>query len=210
MFVRSRMEKDVTYRRKGNVWIIKANSVTLIDENKVTAKELKDLYGSRIEIISRGTLDKKEDKKVVKEVKVEKKKEEPKPVRKPLDEMLINDILTEIKDEIPAVKDEPVKKEELKVEIVNPVTEGFMSGVGSIVPPKDNPEVVSMDVIGKLEVKSDELEGLTLDTVKAEDKVPATVDADIDDVVVVEEKPKKSGRKSNGKRRGRAKKLTAK
>ena len=60
MFIRSRMEKDVTYRRKGHVWLIKANSVTFIDENKVTANELKSLYGSRIEVISRDTLDTKE------------------------------------------------------------------------------------------------------------------------------------------------------
>jgi hypothetical protein len=48
MFVRSLMDRDVVYRKGGFDWVIKAGTVTYVDENKVSAKEIKGLYGSRI------------------------------------------------------------------------------------------------------------------------------------------------------------------
>ena len=112
MFVRSRMNKDVIYRTGGKDWVIKALTTTLIDENAVSPRELKSLYGSRIEIISRGYTDTPEPKKA------EVKKPEPKKaeVKKPeppkkLNEALIDDILGELKKE---EKVEDKKKEQPK------------------------------------------------------------------------------------------------
>ena len=52
MFVKSSMDRDVKYSKSTGAILIKANTVTLIDDNLVTAKELKDCYGSRITIMS--------------------------------------------------------------------------------------------------------------------------------------------------------------
>ena len=46
------MDRDVKYSKSTGAILIKANTVTLIDDNLVTAKELKDCYGSRITIMS--------------------------------------------------------------------------------------------------------------------------------------------------------------
>ena len=166
MFVRSRMEKDAIYRRKGEVWVIKAGSVTSIDENKVTARELKSLYGSRIEIISRDKLEDEEVKiPIKKEIKnIENKEVKVEPNKKPLDEFLIKDILTEIKDEI------PVKKEEVKVEIIDPIKEAFMTGVGSELVPQKQEE-------NKLKVTKDEIGDLVLEPVHAGADLKIELDA---------------------------------
>lgn len=52
MFVRSRVDKPLTFRKNGKCWTLNPHSVTLIDDSSVTAAELKGCYGSRIEIIS--------------------------------------------------------------------------------------------------------------------------------------------------------------
>ena len=96
MFVRSLMNKDAVYRKGGFDWVIKANTVTFIDESRVTAKELKSLYGSRILIVSR---DSREDKEVQ---EVIEKKEAPlfvKQQQPELDEKLIDEIIQQIEDE---------------------------------------------------------------------------------------------------------------
>ena len=46
------MSKDVKYSKSTGAIVIKANTVTYVDDNLVTAKELKDCYGSRISIMS--------------------------------------------------------------------------------------------------------------------------------------------------------------
>ena len=126
MFVRSRMSIDVTYRKRGTIWDIKANTVTYIDENKVTAQELKDLYGSRIEIISRDNIVEKEKKiPVKKEVKIAEKKKIELPKKKvefkekPLGEQSIFEILDEIKKEVKGEEKLTGNKEEKPVVIVS-------------------------------------------------------------------------------------------
>ena len=52
MFVRSRMDKPVIFRKGGKSWILAPHSVTLINDPTVTAKELKCYYGSKIDVIS--------------------------------------------------------------------------------------------------------------------------------------------------------------
>lgn len=210
MFVRSRMEKDVIYRRKGGVWVIKAGSVTFIDENKVTARELKSLYGSRIEIISRDKLSDEEAKiPVKKETKIveNKRKMKIESGKKPLDEALINDILTEIQDEIPA------KKPEIKVEVIDPIKEAFMTGVGS-----EKKESTKTDEIGKDEIIKnmglDELDGIKDIAPKKDEPVveegkgiPVLNEGEIGQSLV-SDKPKRSSRRGPGKR-ARAKRASA-
>lgn len=125
MFVKSRMEKDVTYRRKGTSWIIKAKTVTYIDENKVTAKELKQFYGDRIDIISRDSLDKEEAKiPVKKEVRIPENKETE--TSRKSEDIVIENIIKEIKEE--AKKD----SEGVQGEVIDPIREAFMSGADSL------------------------------------------------------------------------------
>lgn len=88
MFVRSKMNIPVTYRKGGHAVIIKPMTVTLVDSLKITAKDLKDCYGERIEILT-------EDSTLVKEDEVVKTEE--------------NKVEEEVKDEV-------VKTEENKVE----------------------------------------------------------------------------------------------
>ena len=133
------MSRDVVYRRKGLSWTIKANTVTFIDENKVSAQELKKLYGDRIDVITRDRLETDEKeilvKKEIKKPEV-KKVQISKPVVTPKVQNynnLIDDLLTEIKNEIPIKKeDKPI----VKVEVVDSVKEGFMTGTDTVVEPK--------------------------------------------------------------------------
>ena len=115
MFVRSLMDRDVVYRKGGTDWVIKAGTATYVDESKVSARELKGLYGSRIIIVSRDAVEdevarplltqKVEDKQFPKKVEVPK-----------LDEDLIDDIITQIEkeaenEEAKRLAEEKAKKE---------------------------------------------------------------------------------------------------
>ena len=181
MFVRSRMEKDVTYRRKGNVWVIKANSVTYIDENKVRAKELKSLYGSRIEIMSRDVLEEMEkeipvNKEVVKKVE---RKNPVENVEKPLDNIMLNDILSEIKKEIKGETKE--EKIDVKEDVIDPIKETLMGNVElTVVKPDAITEIPIQVTVGDeikdklevqtvpLQVKKDEFGNIVLDPIEVQ------------------------------------------
>jgi hypothetical protein len=58
MFVKSNMSKEVTYHKSTGAIVLKPNTVTFVDDSLVTAKELKDCYGDRINIMSRETVEK--------------------------------------------------------------------------------------------------------------------------------------------------------
>ena len=203
MFVRSRLNKDIVYRKKGKDWVIKAGTVTFIDENQVTAQELRKLYSTRIEIMSRERLEAMEqDIPVIEATKKEPQEKEI--VKKPLDEKILDDILTEIKDEIPVKKEE---KPEIKVDVVDPIKEAFMSNSG------------------ELDIELDDTDDLIIEDTETGDEVPTMVDTGVNenngnDTPVLDddkkeeiEKPKKvskAPKKTNGKRRGRAKKTSVK
>ena len=57
MFVKSSMDRDVKYAKSTGVVILKANTVTLVDENIVSAKELKACYGNKISIMAQDFVD---------------------------------------------------------------------------------------------------------------------------------------------------------
>ena len=52
------MQKEVKYYKSTGVIVLKPGTVTYVDDNLVTAKELKDCYGDRINIMSRETVEK--------------------------------------------------------------------------------------------------------------------------------------------------------
>ena len=109
MFVKSRMDKQVVYRKGGKSWVIKPHSVTLINDPTVTAQELKMCYGSRIDIISdegtfKGSTEGRQPIKNVVKSKVEKpvvKKVEPKKI----DEKSLDDILAQVNKELKEIDD---------------------------------------------------------------------------------------------------------
>lgn len=187
MFVRSRLSKDIVYRKRGKSWVIKAGTVTYIDENQVTAKELRELYSTRIEIISMDKLENMEieipvkeevKKEEIKKVQIEKSKpiiSNTKPVvtKKHKEDDVIDRLLAEIKDE---VKDEPI----IKVKD-DSVKEGFMTGVGSIVPETEVPIITvtkdesSVEIKKPLKVTTDEIGDLVLEPVHAVIEQPVEI-----------------------------------
>ena len=109
MFIRSLMNRDVIYRKGGFSWVIKAGTVTSIDENRVSAKELKNLYGSRIIVISRDAEEDKVAEMIIKkQEKVIKENEVKSPVGV-LDETSIDAIIAQIEAE-ESLEDEEVSE----------------------------------------------------------------------------------------------------
>ena len=100
MFVRSRMTRDVVYRKGGRDWVIKAGTATSIDESFVSAKELKALYGTRIDIYSVGYSN---DEKPEENVK-ENEKETPTLAQKPEENVKENE------KETPTLAQKPASK----------------------------------------------------------------------------------------------------
>lgn len=115
MFVRSRIDKPLTFRKGGKSWILKPHAVTLIDDPTVTARELKGCYGSRIDVITDdGAYEgSKEGRQPIKKV-LQYKQEPPKKstvlessketVKKALEnkrtEKTLDDILAEVNEEL--------------------------------------------------------------------------------------------------------------
>ena len=98
MFVRNKTNVDFTYRKGSYCAILKANSVSFVDENKVTAKEIKNCYGQRVTVISQDSTQYTEEikklppvEKNIKEVTVEKAK---------LNNSFIEELLGEVNEEI--------------------------------------------------------------------------------------------------------------
>ena len=104
MFVRSRVSKPLVYRKGGRSWIINPNSVTLIDDPTITAKEIKGCYGSRVDVIADegayiGSFESRQSIKNVLKSKVEepvKKFETPKKAG----EESLDDILDQVNKEL--------------------------------------------------------------------------------------------------------------
>ena len=55
MFVRNRLDKELKYATSGGCIVLKPNTVTFVDDKKVTVKKLIDCYGQRIEILPEET-----------------------------------------------------------------------------------------------------------------------------------------------------------
>ena len=85
MFVKSNMAKEVKYNKSKGSIVLKPNTVTYVDDNLVSAKELKDCYGDRISIMSRS---------LVERIIVETA---PKSIDSVIDEIKVNDEVVEPK-----------------------------------------------------------------------------------------------------------------
>lgn len=106
MFVRSRIDKPLIFRKGGRAWTLKPHAVTLINDPTVTAKEIKGCYGSRVEVISEeGTYTAPREARQVPK-NVVKSKVEVKPVPKPkkVDETSLDALLEEVNKELGELK----------------------------------------------------------------------------------------------------------
>ena len=111
MFVKNKEKIDFKYRKGTYLAVLKAMTVSYVDENKVSAKDLLDCYGQRIDIISRDLAVEiaphvtKEEKKAE---KASKKTEAPKKVetvkKSDLNDSFIEQILGEIEGKIEGEK----------------------------------------------------------------------------------------------------------
>ncbi len=154
MFVKSNMSREVKYRKSKGIVVLKPGTVTFVDDNIVTAKELKDCYGDRINIMSRETVERyivetapKVEEDIVEEVE-EPKVEEPKVEEPKEDEGVIaggaapinpiielEDVVGEVKvEELVEVKVEEPKQEELVSNTGNEEIDAFLNGETDKVP----------------------------------------------------------------------------
>lgn len=106
MFVRSRIDKPLIFRKGGRAWTLKPHAVTLINDPTVTAKEIKGCYGSRVEVISEeGTyVAPKETRQVPKNVVKSKVDVKPVSKSKKVDEATLDNILDQVNKELGELK----------------------------------------------------------------------------------------------------------
>lgn len=114
MFVRSRMDKPVVFRKGGKSWTLAPHSVTLINDPTVTAKELKCYYGSKIDVISNeGIYEDSRGRQPIKNVVKSRVETSTKNVEKPakktelpkVDEKSLDDILDQVNKELEELDD---------------------------------------------------------------------------------------------------------
>lgn len=101
MFVRSRIDKPLIFRKNGKSWTLKPHSVTLINDPSVTARELKGCYGSRIDVITDEETyrDSSKGRQPIKKV-VKSKVEEPISKSSRKEDKTLDDILEEVNKEL--------------------------------------------------------------------------------------------------------------
>ena len=155
MFVKNKEKIDFKYRKGSYLAILKAMTVSYVDETKVSAKDLLDCYGQRIDIISRDLAieiaphvekEVKKTEKVVK--KAEKKAEAPKKVetikKADLNASFIEQILGEIEGE--------KKKDEVKLPEGNEDVEDFLNGKTDDLP--EGTQIISEEEALKLQAET--------------------------------------------------------
>ena len=127
MFVKNKGKIDFHYRKGDYLAVLKAETVSYVDENKVSAKELLSCYGQRIDIISRDLAEQiapqfKEDRGIARRAKSTPKAVET--VKKEdLNDNFIEDILKTISEPQvapiitgAAVINEPATTDDVKVD----------------------------------------------------------------------------------------------
>ena len=121
MFVKNKASIDFKYRKSGYLAILKAGTVSYVDESKVSARELIGCYGQRIDVISRDLVEEiaphaiKEEKAALKEaIKKEAPKAKEIVKKEELNDSFIEKVLGEIEKEEKAETKTPAapKKEE--------------------------------------------------------------------------------------------------
>ena len=163
MFVKNKAKVDFNYRKGDYVAVLKAGTVSQVDETKVSARELLACYGQRITVISLDeTYEAPVKETFVKEVKVETTDAE-KIKKEDLNDDFINQILDEIKEDeadtdndtdndTDADTDNDTKTDTELDEVYKKAAEGviaFLNGETDKLP--DGTEVISEDEAKKLE-----------------------------------------------------------
>ena len=169
MFVKNKERIDFKYRKGTYLATLKAMTVSYVDETKVTAKDLLDCYGQRIDIISRdlaaelAPLVTRDEKKAVKKAEAKKaatKKAEPKKVetvkKDDLNDSFIEKILGEIEDED--------KNNEVKLPEGNEDVEDFLNGKTNDLP--EGTQIISEEEALKLQSGTETTEGTETKTTK--------------------------------------------
>lgn len=140
MFVRNRKDVDFKYRKSGKCIVLKANTITFVDDSLVTAKELMNCYGQRIEIINQAT----NNTEVVKESVV------PVEVQEPVNNENINNILSQIEEELKLNENTDIKVDEALNE--NTDVKDFLEGKTDKLP--EGTEELEEDEVLKLLVQA--------------------------------------------------------
>lgn len=142
MFVRNKSKIDFVYRTSSECIVLKAGTVTLVNEAVVSAQDLINCYGQRIEVIS-------QDNGVVGEVKAVK-------VVNKKDEKTIDDILAQVNTELAK---EEANIEDEKINTGNEEVDAFLNGETDILPE------------GTEEISEEEAEKLSAEVEKAKEDV---------------------------------------
>lgn len=128
MFVKNKASIDFNFRKGSYLVTLKAGTVTYVDENRVTARELIGCYGQRIDVISRDLVQETPSPVVVKErikaaqaFKNEEKKIEAAPKKVEFSDSFIDKLLDEIKTEVDEEADDDVDSGEGDPATVAPV-----------------------------------------------------------------------------------------
>jgi hypothetical protein len=135
MFVKNKASIDFKYRKSGYLAVLKAGTVSYVDENKITAKELLGCYGQRIDIISRDLVEEIAPHVVKEEVKEAIKKEAPKATeaikKEELNDSFIEKVLGEIEGEVKKEEAPTPEADENKEEVYKDVAQqvvAFLNG----------------------------------------------------------------------------------
>ena len=151
MFVKNKEKIDFQYRKGPYLAVLKALTVSYVDESKVSAEELLACYGQRIDIISRDLA--MQIAPHVKEDKKEVKRKAPKIVETIKKEELNDKFIGKILEEIggaPSVPDEP---EDLVLDDSEPITgdkdiDDFLNGKTDKLP--EGTQIISDEEAQKL------------------------------------------------------------
>ena len=131
MFVKNKEKIDFKYRKGSYLAVLKAMTVSFVDENKVSAKDLIDCYGQRIDIISHDLAAEIAPHAVKEEIKIDrtpKKIEVPKKVetvkKSELNDSFIEQILGEIEGDTTEDNTEETKEDTIEetTEVTEPKT----------------------------------------------------------------------------------------
>lgn len=145
MFVKSKMSIPVKYYKGSDCIVLKPNTVTFVEDTKVTAKELKDCYGERIDIVTNGTNISSVPEKG--DVKLEERKED-------VTLASIHNILMEIEGSLKTKAVEVKKEEDEFPEISNTGDEeidNFLNGESDELP--EGTKIISNEEADKLQEK---------------------------------------------------------
>lgn len=192
MFVKNKATVDFKYRKGDYVAVLKAGTVSQVDETKVSAKELTDCYGQRISVISLDSIPEPAAPKFVAPKapaatdKVETVKKEE------LNDQFIDKILDEIKEEAGNTEEKDSLEEAVKG------VEAFLKGETDKLP--EGTQLISDEEALKLAEQASKVAEVKATKEKAE--APEETEAAEEKAEATEETPKaKTTKATKGRRK---------